>query len=68
MMYDVKDGLWSPYSVSSAPCLLNYDYVVHMDHTQELEFFMKINNLTISTEDLTKFRFKKFSTYLFIYF
>ena len=52
----VKEELWSPYSMESAPCLVKYDYVVHLEDREELEFFLKISNLTSAGSDLTRLR------------
>ena len=51
-----EDELWSPYSVESAPCLVKYDYIVHLEDREELEFFLKMANLTTTGSDLTKLR------------
>ena len=53
----VEEELWSPYSVESAPCLVKYDYVVHLEDKEELEFFLKVTNLTATAgSDLTSLR------------
>ena len=63
LMLTVQDRLWSPYSVTATPCLVSYDYVVHTEDRQELEFFLKINNLTTSTQDLAQLRSDYFQAF-----
>ena len=52
----VEDELVSPYTLESAPCLVKYDYIVHLDDQEELEFFLKMTNLTLPGSDLTSLR------------
>ena len=52
----LEEELWSAYSVLSAPCLVKYDYVVHLEDREELEFFLAVTNLTSAGSDLTSFR------------
>ena len=52
----LEEELWSAYSAVSAPCLVNYDYVVHLEDREELEFFLAVTNLTSAGSDLTSFR------------